>query len=132
MTETITITLFTDDEGNALLPSDPTYGDIETMVTLPAKYEVCSRCKGRGVHDHPSFNGLTAEDFAEDPDLRENYFAGVYDVACERCGGLRVELVPDITRMTHEESADYNAWFDQRAEERRLERVERRLLAAGW
>jgi hypothetical protein len=68
-------------------------GQIEFLnILLPAKRVVCPRCDGSGTHVNPSIdgNGLTAEDFVEDPDFRESYFSGVYDVRCERCDGNNV------------------------------------------
>jgi hypothetical protein len=63
---------------------------------LLARYAVCDRCRGEGVHDHPAFsNGITPEQFDEDPDFREEYMNGRYDVTCTECKGLRVVLVPD-------------------------------------
>lgn len=75
---------------------DPETGD-EIEVAIPARFEVCDRCEGRGTHVNPAVdgNGLSQEDFDGDPDLRENYFGGMYDVSCEDCGGKRVVLVPD-------------------------------------
>lgn len=81
--ETLTFTYF-DDNGD------------EIEYSLPANYEVCDRCRGRGVHDHPAFsNGLTREDFDEDPDFQDDYMSGMYDVACEECHGNRVVLEVD-------------------------------------
>lgn len=69
------------------------------VVTLPTKFAVCSRCDGTGVHDNPAFSdGITPEQFDEDPDFKEAYFSGRYDVRCEVCDGLRVESVPDEER----------------------------------
>ena len=65
---------------------------------LPAKYEVCPRCRGAGKHTNPNIdgNGITASEWAEwDDDEREGYFTGRYDVTCHECGGLRVVLVVD-------------------------------------
>ena len=64
---------------------------------MPFKYGVCPVCRGKGTHVNPSIdcNGLTAEDFAEDPDFAEDYFSGSYDVQCNGCGGLRVVLAVD-------------------------------------
>jgi hypothetical protein len=66
-------------------------------VTVRLKYEVCSTCEGRGKHVNPSIdsNGISAEDFDEDPDFRESYFSGVYDVTCYGCKGQRVVLDVD-------------------------------------
>jgi RecJ-like exonuclease len=69
-------------------------GDIE--VDLPAKYEVCGRCNGEGKHDHSAFsNGVSREQFDEDPDFEEAYFRGDYDVVCEECKGRTTVLVVD-------------------------------------
>jgi hypothetical protein len=68
---------------------------------FPAKYEVCSRCDGRGTHANPSIdgNGITESEMDEilheDPDFLDNYQGGMYDVICHQCKGLRVELMID-------------------------------------
>lgn len=76
--------------------------DESGVVHIPAKYEVCPTCEGKGKHVHPGVDshGLTAEDFAEDPDLVENYISGMYDVPCAECRGERVVPVVDETRAT--------------------------------
>lgn len=54
---------------------------------------VCPTCEGRGKITNPAIdgNGLTAEDFAELGDeFREDYFSGLYDIACPRCHGRNV------------------------------------------
>lgn len=93
-------------------------------LSLPCHYAVCDRCNGTGVHDHPAFsNGLSQEDFDEDPDFREQYMRGHYDVACEECGGLRVVPVPDKERLTPEQAAaleDHYAYQRECAAERRM------------
>lgn len=70
----------------------------ERDVEIPFKWCVCPTCRGNGSHVNPSVdcNGLTAEDFAEDPDFMEDYFNGRYDVTCVECSGDRV--VPEISR----------------------------------
>lgn len=77
-----------------------TIGDVEH--TLPAKFVVCDRCEGRGKHVNPSIdgNGISAEQFAEDPDFKESYLRGDYDVPCERCHGLRVVAVLNEERCS--------------------------------
>lgn len=79
--------------------------DSEDEFEVPAKYEVCGTCDGKGHHVNPSIdsNGLSAEDFDEDPDFREDYFEGRYDVACNECGGARVVPAMDEDRTTKEE-----------------------------
>lgn len=60
-------------------------------------YEVCPTCNGKGTHVNPSIDasGLTYEDFVEDPDLREEYMSGMYDVPCYGCDGQKVVPVPN-------------------------------------
>ena len=74
--------------------------DEDMEVEIPSKYDVCHRCEGRGTHVDPRIdgNGLTREDFAEDPDFAEDYFNGVYDTTCYECKGLRVVKVPNLER----------------------------------
>lgn len=81
---------YSDDEGE------------EQEIVLPCKYEVCPTCNGKGTHVNPSIDahGLSAEDFAEDPDFKEDYFNGVYDVICHGCGGKNVTPVADFDRFT--------------------------------
>lgn len=72
-----------DDDGN------------EIELELPAKYEVCSLCDGKGHHVNPSIDahGLSREDFDEDPGFAEDYLSGMYDELCYECGGKRVQPV---------------------------------------
>jgi hypothetical protein len=66
-------------------------GEEETVL-LPATYVVCHTCDGKGTTVNPDIdgNGLTQEDFDEDPDFRDDYMSGVYDVQCRTCKGARV------------------------------------------
>lgn len=104
-------------------------------VELPATYEVCERCRGEGTHVNPSIdgNGLSREDFDEDPDFEEDYFNGVYDVTCEECGGKRV--VPQIDEdackrkgLMSTVEAHYEQLREKYAHERECE-AERRMGA---
>lgn len=64
-------------------------------ITVPAKYEVCYRCEGRGVHDCFS-GGFTSEQADEwGPEFIEDYKEGVYDKRCEECNGDHVVAVID-------------------------------------
>jgi len=73
----------------------------EGETDVPCIYEVCSVCQGRGKHVNPSidYGGLSSEDFDQDPDFRENYFSGMYDVPCVSCKGNRVTPEPDYPSM---------------------------------
>jgi hypothetical protein len=81
----------------------------EVEVSLPAKFEVyltclCLTCLGKGTHVNLAIdgNGLTREDFDEDPDFAEAYLRGDYDVTCTECKGQRVVAVVDQERFTAE------------------------------
>jgi DNA-directed RNA polymerase subunit RPC12/RpoP len=76
------------------------------------KYEVCPRCGGKGSHVNPNVDGhgISPEEFAEDPEFRENYFAGVYDVACCECNGKRVVKVID---WENPENKKYRKLYEQ-------------------
>ena len=86
-------------------------------VKIPTKFEVCSRCDGKGKHVNPAVDGhgIGQEEFDEDPDFKEAYFSGVYDIRCQRCEGERVETVPDFDRMTPEMK---EAWEEGEASRR--------------
>ncbi len=92
-------------------------------IELPVVFEVCGTCDGQGKHVNPSIdsNGLTASDFAEDPDLYENYFSGMYDVACNECGGRRVVPVLDEARTTPEQ----RKYVQDRIEAKYMDELER-------
>ena len=85
------------EEGLVATVQDPE--GLERLVLLPSKYEVCTRCSGKGKHVNPNVDGhgITAEEWERDWDdeSRENYFSGVYDVECYGCGGKRVQLETD-------------------------------------
>lgn len=95
-------------------------------VEIPSRFDVCDRCRGKGVHDHPAFsNGITADEWNGpdwDDDSRETYMSGGYDVTCEECGGLRVVLVADEERMTDEQ----RRLWEQHCEWEYQDRMERR------
>jgi len=65
-------------------------------VPYDAEYTVCPTCDGRGTHVNPDIDrhGLSHTDFDQDPDFREDYMRGVYDIECTTCKGQRVILVP--------------------------------------
>jgi hypothetical protein len=89
-----------DDDGN------------EQFVTLPSHKEVCTRCNGSGVHDHPAFsNGFTGEEMDElGDDFREEYMAGRYDVRCSECQGDNVVDVPNDQNLTPDQQTNLDRW----------------------
>jgi hypothetical protein len=102
--------------------------ETDEDIVLPCRFEVCDRCRGTGVHDHPAFaNGLSKEDFDEDPDFREEYMAGRYDVPCSECGGKRVMPVPNEEQFTDFQRDAWKVHCEIQAEER----AERAARARG-
>ncbi len=95
-------------------------------VQIPTKFEVCSRCRGKGTHVNPAVdgNGIGQEEFDEDPDFQEAYFSGVYDVTCQKCEGERVEKVPDFDRMTPEMK---EAWKEDESSRREFAHWQRSI-----
>jgi hypothetical protein len=71
----------------------PVQGDT---IEVEIEWAVCPTCDGKGSYTNPSIdcNGLSAEDFYDDPDFAEGYSSGMYDVTCGECRGKRVVPVP--------------------------------------
>jgi hypothetical protein len=95
-----------------------TYYDEEGLeIHLPAKYEVCRRCEGSGTHVNPNIDGhgITPEEFEEDPVFRDAYLAGVYDVSCFECKGLRVVAVVAAERCDPEQLQAYHDFLREEA-----------------
>jgi hypothetical protein len=70
-------------------------------------YIVCPVCEGEGTTVNPNIdcNGLSAEDFRDDPDFAEDYMSGVYDITCKACNGLRV-IKPERVEELQQNAAD--------------------------
>jgi len=106
------------------------------VLTVPAKFEVCPTCRGRGKHVNPNIDdrGISAEDFEEDPDFAEDYFKGVYDVRCYECSGNRVVPVIDDAYLNEEEKKKIEAYREYEADTLRYEAEDRATMARemGW
>lgn len=74
---------------------------LERTLTLPAKYEICGFCHGKGTHVNPNVDGhgISPDEFAEDPDFEEAYFSGVYDVRCHADCDNGKMLVVDFDKL---------------------------------
>lgn len=90
-----------------------------------AERKLCPQCDGDGTMVNPAIdgNGLTAEDFAEDPDFRESYMRGDYDVKCDECDGNKFVLEPLFEDLPENIRADYLRKIEA---DRRFEAEERR------
>lgn len=107
------------------------YLEDGTEKKLPMKWAVCHVCNGKGTHVNPSIDsgGLTSEDFAEDPDFAEEYFAGTYDQTCNACKGRTTVAVVDEDRISPADLKLYREQLDDEAQLRREEYYERRAGA---
>jgi RecJ-like exonuclease len=103
--------------------------DSEEDFTVPVKMEVCPTCEGRGKHTNPSIDagGLSREDFEEDPDFREEYMNGMYDVTCYECNGKRVVPVIDEENCDASVFKRFRDNQESDAEFRALQESERRM-----
>ena len=100
----------------------------------PAKWDVCGTCNGKGTHVDPSIdcNGLTAEDFYEDPEFEYEYISGAYDQQCNECGGRTTVPMIDMERLndTQKEAlALLEREQDAEADSHAMERAERAMGA---
>lgn len=101
-------------------------------IELPAKYEVCSRCRGEGKHTNPNIdgNGITASEWErmtdDDPDFPENYLSGMYDVQCKKCNGRTTELVVDEDYLSPDQKKQYDEYCERMAEAARDDAEDRK------
>jgi hypothetical protein len=65
------------------------------------KWIMCPVCEGNGKHVNPAIDcqGLTSEDFDQDPDFMDDYMSGLYDVVCAGCHGQRVVTAERIEEL---------------------------------
>jgi len=111
---------------------DPEEGwDEETLLTVPAKLEICCVCNGEGVHDHPAFSDGIAMDSErwQDYDFQEEYMSGAYDVCCSGCRGKRVIEVPDWDAMTERQRELAEQYWQQLSDHEAEVAAERRMGA---
>lgn len=97
-------------------------------IKLPTKWVVCDVCNGAGSHVNPSIdcNGISAEDFHDDPDFAEDYASGTYDQTCNKCGGrttiheVDIDAIPDDIRPLYLKWAEDEARYEREAYSERM------------
>ena len=101
-------------------------GDI-VEKKLPARFEVCPRCRGEGLHVNPNVDGhgITAEEWENewDDDRREAYMSGRYDITCQECEGKRVISVLDDTRISKRMFMRHFRYLEMKTEQDREDRT---------
>ena len=104
---------------------------LDGEVKLPVKFEVCPVCVGKGSHVNPSIDahGISAEEFQEDPDFRDDYMSGKYDVPCYECHGLRVVEVVDRENCDPELLKEYDEEVKSELEYQAICEAERKMGA---
>jgi len=109
------------------------YQEDDSTIThkLLCKWEVCDLCRGNGKHVNQSIdcNGLTAEDFYEDPDFFDDYCNGVYDVICNECKGRRVVPVLDENNNDADLVKRYHEYQQDQYNDARMSAAERAMGA---
>ena len=94
---------------------DDAEGEGQVELVLPAKYEVCWRCEGKGVHDCWE-GGMTGDEMAEQgPDFFDDYMSGMYDTQCSDCKGQRVLLTVSRDECRAEDLVLYERHLEQEA-----------------
>ena len=93
-------------------------------ILMPTKRRICWKCDGKGTHVNPSIDGhgLTREDFDEDPDFKEAYMRGDYDIQCTTCKGEKVISVAVLPKGWPDNIKD--DWRRMREEKMAAEREE--------
>jgi hypothetical protein len=69
-------------------------------------------------------HGISAEEFAEDPDFAESYAAGEYDQTCNKCQGRTTVRAVDLDALSPEDLAAYERQQREDAEDDAMARAE--------
>ena len=104
------------------------YRDDGSEIELPTKWRICGTCKGHGKSS-AYLGAFTRDDFdQQEPDFYDQYMAGAYDRACDRCDGSgKIEIV-DRAKLTPEQIKD---WEEQLRDDRECEAIHRAERAMG-
>lgn len=97
---------------------------------LPFRWVICNSCRGHGKSS-AYLGAFTGDQMREDPDFAEDYRNGLYDRACDCCGGAGKVKAADLAKMS---KADRKAYGKQQREFAEVDAIERqeRLMEGGW
>lgn len=72
--------------------SDGERSDLAEGVVVASRFVACETCSGYGKVVDPNIDcgGISDDDFSRDPDFKQDYLDGRYDVTCPKCSGDRV------------------------------------------
>ena len=106
------------------------YNDDGSETVLPFTWKICPTCNGHGKSS-AYLGAFTHDELHEHgPEFIEDYIAGNYDRACERCHGGKIK-VPDYSRISKADAKAYKAQERYARECEAEERAEQRFCY-GW
>ena len=100
-----------------------------SLAGIAGKWEVCGTCEGKGKHVNPDIDsqGISSEDFGQDPDFAEDYFSGIYDVRCYECKGRTTSFVVDWGALTAEQRKELESRLQEATDSRAEQLAELRM-----
>lgn len=106
---------------------------VETIVALPARYEICPHCSGKGSTSAHLGAYSSDEMDEEGPEFLEDYLAGAYDRPCDDCLGSpgRVLVVDESRVITDEQKKALRYMIDLQGEMDELRAIEAAERRAG-
>jgi hypothetical protein len=86
------------------------------------RWTICPACRGNGSHVNPAIdaNGISGDEFADDPDFAADYMSGLYDQACTKCDGTgkvsaaaleRIRQAAEDRKLAALEDGDYESYL---------------------
>ncbi len=99
--------------------------EYDGMKFLPTKWAICPICHGDGTRR------IVSDSCVEemDPEEREDFFQGKYDVRCDECTGTGKIKVIDEDRCRPEDLKEYYIQEQQRIRDAMEAAAERRMGA---
>ena len=81
-------------------------GDGEKEMKF--QWALCPACEGSGTMVNPSIDcdGISVDEFDQDPEFAESYFSGVYDENCSTCDGEK--RIPEL--ISPEDIKEFEEW----------------------
>lgn len=107
--------------------------DEDTFVEVPAKWIICSTCRGNGKHSH-ALGAITMEDRERDwdQDSWNDYMGGMYDRQCEVCeGDGKIAVIDRDCFMTERQKAAVKKQDEDDAIDDEIEAEHRAEIAFG-